>query len=72
VPDELLTPAEVGVLRRLAAVQVEFAALPEHRPGEFGAWVAAMHQLQDLVMSRAAVRAYPDEFTALEERRPDD
>jgi hypothetical protein len=39
--------------------------LPDYRPGESSEWVPAIHRLQDIVMSRAAVRAYPDKFTGL-------
>ena len=62
---EPLTAAELDVARQLAAVHNAFCALPDYRPGEFDDWLAGVHRLQDIVMSRAAIRAYPAEFTGL-------
>jgi len=61
----VLTGAERALVRSIAAVHDEFCALPERRPGELDEWVSGVHRLQDMVMSRAAARAYPDEFTPL-------
>lgn len=68
---ELLTPAELGLTRQLAAVHNAFCALPDCRPGEHADWTAAIHRLQDIVMSRAAARAYPAEFTGLSAKPPE-
>lgn len=64
---ELLTEAELELDATLADAARQFGRLPEFRPGEHAEFVAGMHRLQDLIMSRAATRAYPDRYTPFED-----
>jgi hypothetical protein len=64
-PVAMLTDAELDVLGKITTAHQAFCALPDYRPSESSEWVSAIHRLQDIVMSRAAVRAYPDKFTGL-------
>jgi hypothetical protein len=74
VTPPLLTVEELAVVDALADATNLFVRLSVHRPGECNEWVNHVHPLQDMVMSRAAVRAYPDLFTPLrtiDDKQPD-
>ena len=64
-----LTTAELEVLRKLTDAHNAYCALPDERPGELREWVQLVHRLQDMIMSRAAVRCHPGRFTGLFLRR---
>ncbi len=61
-----LTDAEREVLESFASAWRLFALLPRRHPDELSEARAHLHALQQTLMARAAVRAYPDLFTSIE------
>lgn len=63
-----LTAEELRVMDLLIEASRAFGALPEHHPSELAEWIADLHHLQERLMARAAIRAYPERFTAMVQR----
>lgn len=55
-------PQEHAVVELLAQAYNAFCALPRYHPSEVPEFTQAIHVCQMLVMSREAVRNYPDTF----------
>ncbi len=60
-----LIDAEWRVLNLLVEATRAFMSLPEHHPSDKQEWAFEVHHLQQRVMSRAAVREYPDVFVRM-------
>lgn len=61
----LLTKDELKILDLLRNTTNLFFDLPEHHPQEKYEWSNIVHYLQRMVMSRAAIRKYPEKFVSL-------
>lgn len=61
----LLTDGELNVLAMLRDAHDKFMDLPEHQHKEMSEWVVDIHHLQQRIMSRAAIRAYPNQFNQM-------
>lgn len=61
----LLTSGEWLVFDALSALHGVFVGLPEHHSSDVDEWRVHVHAMQNLLMARAAVRAYPGVFTPL-------
>lgn len=61
-----LTTAEVEAINAFTAAWNQFVALPRCHPTELQEGIRAIHELQTLISHRAAVRAHPDLFRAVE------
>jgi hypothetical protein len=59
------TSLMLAVIACISAASNLFLALPEHHPCELDEWIAGIHVLQNQVMCRAALRAYPGRFTPM-------
>lgn len=60
-----MTEREKKVIEHLVEAHKAFVELDEHErqhPADLPEWVRTMHDLQRMVMSRAAVRESPDIF----------
>ena len=64
-PIEPLTAEEFHVLDCLVEATKAFRYLPSHHPSDMDEWVTLIHQLQEKVMCRAAMRCYPKYFTTM-------
>lgn len=67
----LLTAEELAILDLLSEAATRYGRLPEHHPSERAEWAADTHRLQEKIMCRAAIRAYPDRFTPMRSTHPD-
>jgi hypothetical protein len=61
----LLSDAELEVLDHLTQAAKSFFGLPEHHPTECAEFASDMHHIQERIMARAAIRAYPSRFTPM-------
>lgn len=61
-----LTDQELAALTLLARAVSVIRALPECHPGDDSELVLHFHAVQNMVMARAAVRAHPRQFVAVE------
>jgi hypothetical protein len=59
----MLTVKELHVVELLGDVYNEFMMLPEIHPDDINEFGNGLHVLQNIVMSRSAVRCHPDVFT---------
>jgi len=62
-----LTSAELEVISAFTEGWKKFVELPRCHPTELERGLRAIHELQGLVMERAAVRAHPHLFRHVEE-----
>jgi hypothetical protein len=53
---------ETAVLRKLVEAHDLFKKLPTQHPNDIDEWVDKLHDLQRMVMQRAAVRMHPELF----------
>ena len=63
--EQLLTDAEMTILDYLKEATVRFMQLPEHHISDKQEWAVEVHALQQRIMCRAAIRAYPGLFTPM-------
>lgn len=66
------TDNEKAVLEHLVKAHNEFVKLKVQHPNDVEEWCDKLHDLQRIIMSRIAVRAYPDYFTNIQKPSPFD
>lgn len=57
-----MTPDELEIIRLLAQCFIKFNELPIYHKSDAPEFVNAIHQCQNIVMSRMATRALPEVF----------
>jgi hypothetical protein len=65
-----MTEAEKKVLNKLVEAHNAFIELAEYHPSDITEWVHGMHALQNIVMSREAVRNDPVYFSKSKSDNP--
>lgn len=58
-----LVPEEIALCEKLGDCWNDFAALEKMHPADPTEFTAHIHALQNMIIARAAIRAFPDVFT---------
>ncbi len=71
-PEPLLTFEERALVNKLGTCWNDYAALRDHMgdTDDVQEFVGAIHRLQEKVMARAAIRAYPTRYRGLVRKEP--
>lgn len=61
----MLTPEELKICEMLGEVYNAFVKAPRLHPGDVEEMAFHIHAMQNMVMSRSAIRSHPDVFNIL-------